>query len=349
MAADNDRHAWERRGTFEVAPGVHRIPLPLPGDGLRAVNVYAIEQPDGVVLVDAGWSRKEAHTDLEDGLAALDRDLSMVQRVVVTHLHRDHYEMGTWLKREFGSHLSLGAGEQTTMRTIIDDGLQRQPPIVGRMHDLGAGELGEALLAAMGGTYDEAHHLGRWTLPDHWLADDEVVELAGRRLRVVATPGHTRGHVVFVDDEAGLLFAGDHVLPHITPSIGFEGVFSDTALADYLASLVLVQAMPELRLLPAHGPVRPTTHDRVDELLVHHDERLRQTRAAAREGRMTAYEVAQGLVWTSRGRSFDDLDLFNRCLATNETAAHLDVLAQRDEVAVVEESVDGRTVRAYLV
>ncbi|MGH3629143.1 MAG: MBL fold metallo-hydrolase, partial [Sciscionella sp.] len=38
---NEDRHAWEEPGAFPVAPGVHRIPLPLPNDGLRAVNVYA--------------------------------------------------------------------------------------------------------------------------------------------------------------------------------------------------------------------------------------------------------------------------------------------------------------------
>ena len=34
---------WTEPGAFEVAPGVHRIPLPLPNDGLRAVNVYAVD------------------------------------------------------------------------------------------------------------------------------------------------------------------------------------------------------------------------------------------------------------------------------------------------------------------
>lgn len=34
--------AWVEAGAFEVAPGVYRIPLPLPNDGLRAVNVYAV-------------------------------------------------------------------------------------------------------------------------------------------------------------------------------------------------------------------------------------------------------------------------------------------------------------------
>ena len=44
-APDRD---WTEPGVFRCAPGVHRIPLPLPQDGLRAVNVYAVD--DG-----AGW------------------------------------------------------------------------------------------------------------------------------------------------------------------------------------------------------------------------------------------------------------------------------------------------------
>jgi len=49
-------------------------------------------------------------------------------------------------------------------------------------------------------------------------------------LDVVPTPGHTQGHAVFVDPAARLLFAGDHVLPSITPSVGFEPVLSANPL-----------------------------------------------------------------------------------------------------------------------
>jgi glyoxylase-like metal-dependent hydrolase (beta-lactamase superfamily II) len=51
-----DAPDWTEPGLFTVAPGVHRIPLPLPNDGLRAVNVYAIESGDDLVLIDAGWA-----------------------------------------------------------------------------------------------------------------------------------------------------------------------------------------------------------------------------------------------------------------------------------------------------
>ena len=46
--------------------------------------------------------------------------------------------------------------------------------------------------------------------------------MGARVLEAVATPGHTKGHLVFHDLDAGLLFSGDHVLPTISPSIGFE-------------------------------------------------------------------------------------------------------------------------------
>ncbi len=62
-----DKHAWERPGAFEVLPGVFRIPLPLPNDGLKAVNVYAIADGDQAVLIDAGWALAKAQDVLAEG------------------------------------------------------------------------------------------------------------------------------------------------------------------------------------------------------------------------------------------------------------------------------------------
>src|SRR5208282_3394305 len=57
---------WYEPGISLVSEGVHRIPLPLPGEQLRAVNVYLIESADGPVLIDAGWSVPEAFDTLRD-------------------------------------------------------------------------------------------------------------------------------------------------------------------------------------------------------------------------------------------------------------------------------------------
>jgi len=53
---------WTVEGAWQVADGVHRIPLPLPSDALQAVNVYVIEGADGLTLIDGGWAVPAART-----------------------------------------------------------------------------------------------------------------------------------------------------------------------------------------------------------------------------------------------------------------------------------------------
>ena len=168
--------------------------------------------------------------------------------------------------------------------------------------------------------------------PDAWLTDGERIVLADRRLDVRATPGHTRGHVVVRDPLGGLLFSGDHVLPHITPSLGFERSPERHPLRSYLASLRLVRGMPDALLLPAHGPVTRSVHTRVDELIAHHEERLDEVVRQVASGADTAYAVARALPWTRRLRRLDDLPLVHQMTAVLEIDAHLDVLAGQGAV-----------------
>jgi glyoxylase-like metal-dependent hydrolase (beta-lactamase superfamily II) len=192
-------------------------------------------------------------------------------------------------------------------------------------------------LAALGGPDPR---MIRWEDPDRWLADGTDLDLRTRTLRAVHTPGHTRGHLIYHDAAAGIVFAGDHVLPHITPSIGFEPAAHRMALADYLSSLARTLSLPEARLLPAHGPVTGSVHERVNELLAHHDLRLAEMHQAVLAGHATAYEVAKSIKWTRRQRLYDELDLFSRVLSVNETAAHLEVLHSRGQLAR-QTSADG--------
>ncbi|MGH3346778.1 MAG: MBL fold metallo-hydrolase, partial [Nocardioides sp.] len=93
---------------------------------------------------------------------------------------------------------------------------------------------------------------------------------------------------------------------------------------------------PDLRLLPAHGPVAGSSHARVDGLLAHHDHRLALCRAAVGPGGSTAYDVARLLPWTRHEHGFEELDTFNAALATMETRAHLELLVARGELTASE-------------
>ena len=324
MTLPFDRGRWTEAAPETVRPGVHRVPLPLPNDGLRAVNVYVLETPDGLVMIDGGWAIPEARKALENALAVLGLDLGEVRHILVTHIHRDHYTQAVELRRLLGATVYLGEGERRGLELLHEQRNSKPSGALGTLRRNGGGELADRISAIARNDFDPQ----QWEQPDRWLRA-ETLHFGDTALRVIPTPGHTRGHVVYLDEAHGELYSGDHVLPHITPSIGFELADPGSPLADYLASLRLMATMADARLLPAHGPAAPSVHARVGELLAHHDDRLAHTLAALDDEPRDAYTVAGRLLWTRRGTAFADLDAFNQMLAVNETVAHLDVLAAR--------------------
>jgi glyoxylase-like metal-dependent hydrolase (beta-lactamase superfamily II) len=331
---------WTAPGVFEVVPGVYRIPLPLPNDGLRAVNVYAILGNDGPVLVDSGWAIAEARTLLEDALREVGAQIGDVHRFLVTHMHRDHYSQAIHLRREFGVRVSLGAEERWSLEVAGRPKTPDETSQVLLLRELGAFEIAQELADRM---KQIPRDISDWELPDDWFTNHEQITANGRSLEVVETPGHTRGHVVFYDNDNALLFAGDHVLPSITPSIGFEPARVESPLASFLESLAIVRERPDAMLLPAHGAVTASAHARVDELVEHHRLRLDAMHAALEWGCETAVAVAGKVTWTKRERTLDDLDTFNQFLAVCETGAHLELLVAQGRAT--KELRDG--VRCY--
>ncbi len=357
----SDRYAWIEEGAHPAAPGVYRIPLPLPSDGLRAVNVYAIEAAAGLVLIDSGWALANARDQLERSLALIGAGLPDVRQFLVTHMHRDHYTQAVEIRRMFGTPVALGEGEKPSIDGLLSGEFQPFRAQLAIVRAAGASGVADRLaqLASIGlGGRDRETRKSELMPPDHpplrtgatigaalgyeppdeWIAADQAFDIGTRTLTAVSTPGHTRGHVVFTDADAGLLFAGDHVLPHITPSIGFQEAPSPDPLREYLQSLTVVRQLPDMLLLPAHGPVSPSAHSRIDELTAHHAERLRLMADVLSGRQATAYDVALAVGWTRRQLKLADLDLMNQMLAICETVYHLDLLvAQARAVSQVGE------------
>jgi glyoxylase-like metal-dependent hydrolase (beta-lactamase superfamily II) len=336
VSESTGRGAWTLPGVYEVAPGVHRVPLPLPNDGLRAVNVYVLASADGFVCVDSGWAIAQSRPLLEAALDSLGGSLSDIRRFLVTHVHRDHYTQAIALRRDLGTRVSLGAGELASLEMTMQHDRRPLEEQIAHLFLLGAEPVAHQLSAYL--DHGEIHR-AEWELPDDWLLAGRLEAGGGRELEVVPTPGHTRGHVVFHDERERLLFAGDHVLPTITPSIGFEPALSPDPLGDFLGSLAVVRARPDAMLLPAHGPVTDSAHARVDELVAHHGKRLDETEHAIVTGASTAYDAARLMKWTRRESTLDELDLFNQALAIAETGAHLEFLVAQGRLS--RTTIDG--------
>jgi glyoxylase-like metal-dependent hydrolase (beta-lactamase superfamily II) len=332
VSPDSGEH-WTAEGAWPVADGIHRIPLPLPMDGLKAINVYVITTDDGLVLVDGGWAIPEARELLDKSLRSIGAGFGDIRRFLVTHVHRDHFTMATVLGHELGADVALGIDEKPGLDLFhheLDDFTEH--PFAQVLVTAGAADIAE--LWNQGAEDGELPDLAMWQYPDTWLEGDHAIPLSPssgktRILDAVHTPGHTPGHYVFADRADGLLFAGDHVLPTITPSIGFTVPPVPQPLGDFMASLTKVRGLPDLRILPAHGPVAPSSHQRVDELLAHHEVRLDLCLAALAGGPTDAAHVARHLPWTRHEHAYVELDVFNRGMAAMETKAHLELLVAR--------------------
>jgi len=108
------------------------------------------------------------------------------------------------------------------------------------------------------------------------LVEGEVIDAAGLRITVMATPGHTADSVSFLLDDAVL--TADTVLGRGTTVIDNE----DGSLAEYLESLRRLHGLGQRTVLPGHGPELDDLEAVSAMYLTHREERLDQVRDALR-------------------------------------------------------------------
>ncbi|WP_410506166.1 MBL fold metallo-hydrolase [Mycolicibacterium mucogenicum] len=309
---------------------IARIPLPLPLPDLTVVNAYAVGTDAGVTLIDPGWATADSEAALIDGLHALGYEVSDVRQILVTHAHWDHYTQAVKWRDDLGIELMLGAEERHSI-SAFDALAGVHPNQVPVLHRAGAPALAEAVAALQWETYEQGMP---FTAPDRWLRGGDVVDAGGASITVRATPGHTRGHMVF--EISGMAFTGDHLLPRITPSVAFERAPEKLPLRSFLQSLQLFVELPDARMLPAHGGTDHYTRRRAQELLDHHDERLSIVADLVSSGAATAFEVAARMRWTRRDRALTELETVHQMTAVLEVLAHLELLVTQGLLCVDE-------------
>ena len=237
----------------QVAPGVHRL-----GDDV--VNFYLVEDPGGLVLIDAGLPGHLAQ--LREHLAASGHTLSDVHDVLLTHGHPDHTGLAAELHR-VGARIRvhqqdapiLEQGPRSALRLAKSERsmlpyLLRRPTAIGT-----------PLHLARKGAFTAS------AVPDvqSFSGDQRLDEVPGRPQAVVL-PGHTAGSTAYLFADRGLLFTGDALVTHdgltgrTGPTLVSRAFTHDSAAA--LASLDRLQDLPATLLLPGHGlPSTATPRD----------------------------------------------------------------------------------------
>ncbi|MDP4503087.1 MBL fold metallo-hydrolase [Nonomuraea turcica] len=330
------RRPYAQQRPQDLGGGVWSVPVPIPGNPLGYTLVYAIESPKGPVLVDAGWNHPEAWEALSGGLATLGIDVRTVSGVVVTHFHPDHAGLAGQVRETSGAWIALHESDAALVRLMHELAESEHASFQSDMLRRAGADPGEVQEAVSRPTPP--------ALPDRELRDGDLVDLPGRKLRAVHTPGHTPGHICLHLEDADRLFTGDHVLPDITPHVGIYPFDRDDVdpLGDFLESLDRVGELGPLDALPAHEWIFQDVAARAAEIRHHHEEKLARLRAllVQRPEPLTIWEVAAMMTWN---RPWGELSPMLRGMAAGEAAAHLRTLEARGGVRRISRSsgVDG--------
>ncbi|MFJ3595296.1 MBL fold metallo-hydrolase [Streptomyces sp. NPDC090126] len=313
--------------------GVHSIKVPIPDNPLGHTLVHLVDTDRGPVLIDTGWDDPASWDTLVAGLSALGTAVTDIHGVVITHHHPDHHGLSGQVREASGAWIAMHEADTAIVRRTRDaepgtwlDYLTRKLAAAGAPD----GHLAPLHAARDGGRLRTLPGL-RAALPDREIVPGELLDLAGRRLRAVWTPGHTPGHVCLHLEErhpAGLagngrLFSGDHLLPGISPHIGLYEDPDDTAvtdpLGDYLASLERIGRLGAAEVLPAHQHAFTDAGGRVRELLDHHEERLTGLLALLATP-LTPWQLAERMEWN---RPWEQIPHGSRSIAVSEAESHL--------------------------
>ena len=158
---------------------------------------------------------------------------------------------------------------------------------------------------------------------DRELIDDEELPFGGGTLKVVHTPGHTRGHACFWLEEARTLFAGDLVAGE-----GFIVIDPpDGDMAQYLDSLRHARDLDAVVIKPGHGPAIESPSAYLDSYIAHRLQREAKVLAALGEDARIIPQILPG--------AYDDTPEAMYPIATRSLVAHLEKLAADGKVEIV--------------
>lgn len=311
-----------------ASPPIHRLAVPTPfpvGD----VNAYLIDAHP-LTLVDCGPLTDEAWDALNAAVEHTGRALRDVGQLVLTHPHEDH------------------AGLAERVRRVSGCAVHAHPADLRRLLDL-PGEwdaLADFAVDACRRAGAPQEHLEVFTesLADFRSHSEPLASAAGLEegdalgveyggagweFRVLHTPGHTRGSVCLWQPSTCELLSGDTLLGRISSNALLEcgaGGRRVEALPRYLETLQRLAGLATRRVLPGHGEeVEGDVKGLVEGRVRFHEKRAAKILGLVRSGVSTPWALAD--------RLFPGLPPSMVFLAVSEVVGHLDLLAERGELA----------------
>jgi glyoxylase-like metal-dependent hydrolase (beta-lactamase superfamily II) len=308
----------------EIMPGIYCIRIPLGEErpfALKYVNCYLLKGLKGWTLIDTGWYEEISFKVLKEALAQLNLDFPDISQIILTHVHPDHYGMAGKIKQlspDIKLYCHRLESDLIESRYINISGPKEVNSFLYKKH--GVPEEVIQIIAA-----DSLPALKVITIsnPDHMLYGGEIISTGIFDLEVIWTPGHSPGHICLFDNANKLLFCGDHVLPTITPNVGYHSLSGDNPLGDYFNALDKLAHLEIVSVHPGHEGSFTDLKGRAKSIKQHHAKREAEILNLLSHNTYNSYEIAARLTWSLRA-PWDKFPPIQKRAAINETIAHLE-------------------------
>jgi glyoxylase-like metal-dependent hydrolase (beta-lactamase superfamily II) len=217
--------------TTHIAENTYRISEPFgaiePRVGITTANMYLVIGQEHAALIDSGMG-------IGDVCAEIRKITSLPCTVLNTHYHWDH----------------VGANSLFAESAIHES----EADLVAQESDLGIFRQSiqsPAARAVLPPSFDPTAYRIIPKPATRILHDNDLIDLGGRVLRVLHIPGHSPGHVAYLDEASGLLFTGDTAYPGPVYAC-FEG--SDPVA--FAQSVKRIAALPSVTTIcPGHNDI----------------------------------------------------------------------------------------------
>lgn len=304
---------------MELGPGLHRIEAPL---GDRYTAMYLIAGSRSALLVDSGVA--ESVTDvLVPYLDRLGIRRSELRYLVNTHSDFDHVGGNGALKDQVPGVLVLCGEEDRALTEDIERMISDRYGEFAADHGYDDPEATKAYIRSV----------SRSEPVDIGLRGGERIDLGGRVVEVIHTPGHSPGHLSVYDAQADALIIGDAVLGSGLLTVGGDPAFPPTYrdVTPYRATIELIRKLRPSLLLTAHYPVYSGAE--VDEFLTESSDYTDRVEGAIRDALAAsgAPQTLLELVHSTRG-TLGDWTEEASSLLVYPLLGHLELLEQRGEV-----------------
>ena len=325
--------------TLQVAPGVRWLRMPLPF-ALDHINLWLLRDRqdgiDGWTIVDCGVTSDTTRAAW-DQIFANELDGLPVLRVVVTHMHPDHIGLAHWLcerwttpARECRLWVSATDWNAARMASQTTTGFGGDNAAnFFALHGLADPEALDKVRARSNYYASMVPQVpGRYRR----LMDGMTLHIGGHPWHCIAGYGHAPEHMALHCPELGVLISGDMVLPRISTNVSVIDIEPEAdPLPLYLQSIAQLRALPaDTLVLPSHGKPFTGLHERIAQLMQHHDERYADVLAACAQRPHSAADLLPVLFKRK-------LDLHQTTFAMGEAIAHLHALAGQGRLVALPE------------